>query len=76
MKYRVMRKNKVTNEVFEVGSFPGYGDAVWTATLFASMKSFEESWLHWVEKGKSVSYPASAINPESFNLINEKEVGK
>ncbi len=71
--YKVMRKraaeNGNPNGPWEVGKFKSEGDALWCATVFAAHKGFS-GWIHWVQKGKKVWYPATAINPEYFNLIS------
>jgi len=69
-KYKLTRKHRETGVSFLVGTFDGEGDALWCATLFSSLKSFGEKWVHYVEHGKSgVFHGAAAIQASAVNLI-------
>ena len=76
MRFKLMKQVRnisnpdATNQV--IGRFTNLNDALWAATIFASHKIFAMTYIFWVEDGKKSYSPSSAINPESFNLIDRE----
>ena len=61
-------------EAIEVGRFKSLGDALWSATVFASHKGWQ-GYVHYVVRGKKTYHPSSALNPNDFNFIDKEGGG-
>jgi len=73
MRFKLMQQSRENgSDPVMIGEFTALGNALWAATLFQSHKVFSRNYNFWIENKGKHYIPASAIDPETFNLVQNR----